>query len=186
MNNGAVRVVIGILIGCAILVGAYFILPGNLKNPITAFLEKTFEGDKYTTVIDPIKECTVPKHKKVTLDAAMQAATKNAVWTYKKTAVDKAGNGSYEVYCDGYKCTVSLENDQTADSMITHTNAHVRLTFYVEKNGTELKVGGKTVESGKKLYPDTVTIDQIGYSKNDQTNTYYQQTLDFLASQVAE
>ena len=59
-----------------------------------------------------------------------------AAWTMEKMAVNPdTGDGAYNVYCDGYKYTMSFEADENDDSMITQTNAHIRLVFHVSKEG---------------------------------------------------
>ena len=181
MGNKIARIVLGIVIACALLFGIYVILPGQFKMPLTAYIQSSFNSN-YDPIVNTLKDATVPKNKERTFDASMKAATKNSAWTIKPIVTDDAGNGSYEVYCDGYKCTVTFEKDNNSDSMMTHTNAHVRLVFRVTKNGSEIKIGDKVVETGKKAYPDEIIVDTSTYKDSDD-NTYYQKTLNFLAGQ---
>ena len=64
MGNKIARVVIGILIACAVIVGVYFILPGSVKNPITAWLQNTTD-DNYIVIVTALQNSKVPKHKKI-------------------------------------------------------------------------------------------------------------------------
>ena len=181
MGNKIARIILGIVIIAAILAGVYVILPGRYKSPLTAWFQSNFNSN-YNSVVGPIKDATVPKHKDKTFDSIMTAATTSPAWTIKEISVDDAGNGMYEVYADGYKCTVTFENENTSDSMVTHTNAHVQLVFRVNKNGTEITMGDKEVKAGEKAYPDEINVDTYTYKKTDDS-TYYQKTLDFLAGQ---
>ena len=179
MVDKIVKFILGILIGCAILTGVYFILPRQYKSPINAKYQEWFEPN-YKPIVEYMKQAKIPKHKGVTYDAAM-SQTKNATWTIKKVSVDEVGNGAYEAYMDGYKCTVSVENDTNDDSMVTHTNAHVQLIFRFTKNGSEFKFGEKAVEAGKSVYPEQINVDEYSYYQSDTSTKYYKKTLDYIA-----
>ena len=181
MANKIGRIILGIIIFGGILVGIYFILPGRYKNPLTASIQSATNSN-YDVIVNALKGSTIPKNKDKTFDAAMNAATVNPAWTIKKIAVDDAGNGAYEVYADGYKCTVSIENETNSDSMVTHTNAHVRLVFKINKKGNEITIGDSEVKAGSKAYPEQIEVDTTIYKKSDES-TYYQKTLNFLAGQ---
>lgn len=180
MGEKVLRIILGIAIVGGLFTGLYFILPGEYQDPITAFGQKQLYGNAYTELTDLFKGCTVPKHKDVTWDAAMNGKTKNPVWLIKKAAVDDAGNGDYEVYCNGYKCTVSYESDENSDSMITHTNARVRLVFRVHKEGSKVVLDRKEVQAGKSAYPDEIRVEQTIYGKT-ANQSYYKQIMEFLA-----
>ena len=179
MGTKIARFVIGIIIIAAVVVGIYFVLPGQYKNPITAVLQSATDSN-YDTIVNTLKGSTIPKNKDVTFDKAMIAGTANPAWTIEKVSVDDAGNGTYKVYADGYKCTVTFENETNSDGMVTHTNAHIRLIFDVTKNGNEITIDKKTVTVGKEAKPTSIEVDTTVYNKDDKS-TYYQKTLDFLA-----
>ena len=180
MGNKVARILFGIIIAVGVLVGGYFILPGKVHYPIKQFIQSK-TNDNYEKVIEPLKKAPIPKNKKATFGDSFEKKTDNTAWTIEDSEVDDKGNGSYTIFADGYNVTVSLEGDDT-DSLITHTNAHFRCTFVVEKQGTEIKVNGKKLEEGKPIYPSLVEIDQDSYSVTNTTNDYYQQCLNFLAN----
>ena len=45
MGNKVVRVILGIVIVAAVLVGGYFILPGQVKWPLTSWFQMNFDSD---------------------------------------------------------------------------------------------------------------------------------------------
>lgn len=177
MANKIIRIIVGIAILAAILVGGYFILPGSVKWPLTQWYQENFD-DNAKAVIDGVAAGTVPSHKGLDYKSCFEAATDSPGWHAEKVLVDDVGNGSYDVFVDGYKCTVTMPSEDN-DAMKTLTNAHVRLVFHVEKSGTTLKVGGKEIEAGKKVSPDQVIVAEETYGKDD---AYYQKALDALAA----
>ena len=181
MINKIGRIILGIVIICGLAVGIYYILPGQYKNPLTAKIQESMDGANYNALIGTIKATTIPKNKGITYDAAMTKATQDAAWTYKKIAVDDAGNGSYDVYCDGYKYTMTFEADDNDDSMITKTNAHIRLVFHVKKDGSTITVDSKEAVKGEKCAASELHVDEEVYTPNNKDNTYYQKGLTALA-----
>lgn len=177
MGNKIARVVIGIVVACAVLVGVYFILPGSVKNPITAWLQNTTD-DNYIVVVTALQNAKVPKHKKVSYQQMMESATENSAWTIEKVNVNDAGDGSYLVYADGYKCTVAMENE-VADNMITQSNAHVRIVFSIEKQGSTIKINNKELKDGKAADPSEVIVAEYDY-KASEKSPYIQKALDSM------
>ncbi len=183
MANKIGRVIIGIIILCAAAVVTYLVLPGSLKYPLTAKIQDSTDTN-YATIVNAVKSATVPKNKKVTFEQ-MMSVTDGPAWTIKKVSVDDAGNGMYKVFCDGYKTTVSWENENNDDSMVTHTESHVRIEFNINKNGSEITIGKDEVEAGKVAYPDTIIVDDYDYHKTDESE-YYQRALTALAKMSQE
>ena len=109
----------------------------------------------------------------------MLSATGNPSWTIEELAVDDNGDGSYWVYADGYKTTVSFENEENSDGMITFTNAHVRLAFNVTKEGKDIKIGNKVIEPDKQIGPDHIEVATATYNSSTDAS-YYQAVLDAL------
>ena len=181
MANKIGRIILWIVVIVGLAVVIYMVLPGKVKNPLTAKIQQTIDGPTYNAIVDPIKNTTMPKNKKVTYDAAMKASTEDSAWTIEKVAVDDAGNGAYTVYCDGYNFTMSFESDENDDSMITQTNAHIRLIFNVTKNGSSITIDSKEVEPGKKCYASEVCVNEYHYTPQDKSNTYYQKCINTLA-----
>lgn len=178
MANKIGRIVIGIVVVVALVVGIYYILPGQYKNPIKATIQsKTISS--YNDIVDTVSGCTVPNNKDKTFGDMMTSATGNPAWTIEEVSVDDAGNGAYNVYADGYKTTVSFENETNDDGMVTHTDAHVRIIFKVTKEGSDIKIKNKVLETGKQATPEEVQVDESSYKESD-SSTYFQRTLDAL------
>ena len=182
MANKIARIIFGIVLVVGLVIGIYFVLPGRYKNPITAKLQSSTDAN-YNLIINKVKATTVPKNKKKTYDAVMNKATKDFAWTIKKVAVNDAGDGTYEVYGDGYDTDISYQDNMSDDNIINHTKAHVRIMFKVEKKGTELTVDKKEVKAGEKLYPYKIEVDTYSFYKSDKT-TYYQDILNGLSKAV--
>ena len=178
MANKIGRIILGIVIACAVIAGVYFVLPGQYKNPITQTIQMKTNSN-YSEIVDVLKSATIPKNKEKEFGAVFEAAVGNPAWTIKEISVDDAGNGSYDVYADGYKTTISFENETNDDGMVTHTNAHIRLIFHITKDGKEIKIGDDVIEAGKSAYPATIEVDESTYNESDKS-TYYQKTLDCL------
>ncbi len=179
MANKIGRIVLGIVIVCAIIVGVYFVLPGSVKNPLTAWIQNETDSN-YAPIVDALKGATIPKNKGVTFDSKVSIMDGNA-WTIKKIDVDDAGNGTYDVYADGYKVTVSMENETNDTGMVTFTNAHVRLTFHITKKGSEITIGDKEVVAGKAATPAELSVNETTYHSTDK-DTYYQAALNCIAN----
>lgn len=177
MANKIGRIVFGIIFLVVLVVVIYMVLPGSIKFPLQAKIQDSTDTN-YATIVNTVKAATVPKNKKVTFEQ-MMSCTDGPAWTIKKVSVDDAGNGMYDVYCDGYKTTVSWENETNDDSMVTHTEAHVRIIFHINKQGSEITIGKDVVEAGKVAYPDTLHIDDYDYNRTDDSS-YYQRALNAL------
>ena len=180
MGNKVARILLGIAIAVGILVGGYFILPAKVHYPVKQFIQ-SHTNDNYEKIIEPLKKGAIPKHKKETFGEAFERNTDGPAWTIEESDVDDKGNGTYVVYADGFNVTVSLEDEENSDSLITRTNSHFRCTFNVEKQGAEMKVNGKKMEEGKPIYPTTIDVDQDSYLVSNTVNDFYQQCLDYLA-----
>ena len=183
MANKIGRIVLGIIILCGLAVGIYFILPGSVKFPLKAKIQDSTD-DNYATIVNTVKAATVPKNKKVTYEQMMNV-TDGPAWTIEKISVDDAGNGMYDVFCDGYKTTVSWENEHNDDSMVTHTDSHVRVIFHINKKGSEITIGKDVVEAGKVAYPETIIIDDYDYNRTDESS-YYQSALNSLCKMAGQ
>lgn len=177
MANRIIRIIVGIAIIAGILVGGYFILPGSVKWPLTQWYQTNFD-ENAKTVMEGVWSGTLPGHKGLDYKSCLETACDSPGWHVEKVVVDDVGNGSYQVYADGYKCTITMPSEDN-DAMKTLTNAHVQLIWNVQKSGTTLTVGGKEIEAGKKVAPDTIKVAEETYGKDA---AYYQKALDALAS----
>ncbi len=166
MFNKVMRVLIGIIIACAILFGVYTFLPGEYKNPITQTIQE-FTKSWSKDVVNEIKGAKVPNND-ITFGEMLEKFSGPA-WTIADDVTDDLGNGSMTVYGDTYRCTVSMPN-QMADNNITHTNVHVRLTFDVQRsNGKLTRINLKTITVGETEY--------------GQDSPYWQLALDSMCKQ---
>ena len=100
MLNKIIRVVLGIIIAAAILVGIYLVLPGQYKNPITEKLQGITK-DWTTGVVEDIKNIKMPTSKELKLDKTFGAAFSqynNPSWIVDNyETVDDLGNGNMTV-----------------------------------------------------------------------------------------
>lgn len=178
MANKIFRVILGIIIVCGVLFGIYYVLPGHFKNPITqAYQEAT---NKYaSTAFDTLKKAGVPKHEGVTFDSMMTNALGDHTWIIAPNGngVDKeSGNGVMTVYCDGYKCDISIQDAKQTDTNNTYSQAHVRLVFNVTFTGGQI-----TGIEFPQVEVDDTNVWVKGSSAND-ADTYYHETIDFLCN----
>ncbi len=178
MANKIGRIIIGIVIVAALAFVIYTVLPGQYKNPLKATLQSKTNSN-YEDVVGKVKGSLVYKNKDFTYEDMMISATANPAWTMEEISVDDNGNGAYDVYADGYKTTVSFENEDNSDGMVTHTNAHVRLTFHVTKDGSDVKIGDQVIEPDMQIAPEQIDVATSTYKKSD-SSTYFQKTLDAL------
>jgi|GEM_PF-1167103 len=188
MANKIIRFVLAIVIVGALAFGIYTILPGQFKNPITEWVQEMFDEDA-KEMVDALKSTTVVKHSDVTYDQMMLSATANPAWTVKKISVDsETGYGEYEVYADGYQCTIEMTSDTSTDSNKTLTNAHVRLVFQVTKDADGMRITGKTetLTAGKQTSPYMIQVAEEEYLRDDKESGYYQGTLDCMVRNVSK
>ncbi|MCR4845205.1 MAG: hypothetical protein K5865_00505 [Eubacterium sp.] len=181
MGNKVARILFGIIIAVGILVGGYFILPGKVHYPIKQFIQSK-TNDNYDKVIDPLKKSIIPKNKEITYGEAFEKLDSSA-WTIEESDVDDKGDGTYTIYADAYNITVSLEGEDSDDSLITKTNAHVRCEFNVTKQGSEILIDNKPIDEKKGVSPTLIGVDETNYSKNGN-DTFFQQCLDIIAHQT--
>ena len=180
MGNKVARILFGIIIAGGILVGGYFILPGKVHYPIKQFIQSK-TNDNYEKIVEPLKKAKIPKNKEITYGEAFDKLDGNA-WTIEDSDVDDKGDGTYTIYADAYNITVSLEGEDSDDSLITKTNAHVRCEFNVTKQGSEILIDNKPIDEKKGVYPSIIGVDETNYAKN-AVDTYFQQCLDIIAHQ---
>ena len=164
MQNKVFRVIIGIIIIAGLLFSIYTILPGQYKMPLKETIQSiTMSWSE--DVIKTLKNATVPDNSQTF--GSMMAKYKGSAWTIGDKVVDDLGNGTMTVYADCYKCTVSMDNPLTDDNKVTHTNAHIRLTFDVTRENGQIT----------KANLRTVSIDQVDYDKD---NDFYQLCLNAM------
>lgn len=181
MWNKISKVLLGIIIFCAIVYGVYLILPGQYKNPITSWFQTSTNEDS-KAAIDELKGFSVSKFDKnipdtVTFDRMMTSATANPAWTVESSTVDKdTGNGSMEIHADGYKCTIEMDN-ANADNTKTMTDVHVQLIFRVTMEQHKVK----------EIKFDTINAGQETYQKNSQdaaSKQYFTGTLESMCANI--
>ena len=101
MANKIGRIIIGIVVVCALAFVIYMVLPGQYKNPLKATLQSKTNSN-YEDVVGKVKGSLVLKNKEFTYEDMMISATANPAWTMEEISVDDNGNGAYDVYADGH------------------------------------------------------------------------------------
>ena len=179
MGNKVARVLIGIVIAVAVIVGVYFILPGPMKNPLKSFLQSTFNSN-YKEIITTMQEAKIKGHKTLTYDEIMRDKASNVAWTVEKIDVDDAGNGEYYVYLDGYKLELELENPLIDDKNKSYNRVHCRYYFRVKKDGTSLTVDKKEANNDKGILPEQIECENDMFHPDATQDHYYQDTIDTM------
>jgi len=130
MNN-AIKTVIGILIVAAVLVGIFFILPGQVKYPLIQWYQNNFD-DESAKVIEKGKLLT-PKQLEnkdnsfkvdATLGDLLDANAENVAW---HCDVINRETGLYDLYGDGYKVDVQFTKQVQDDTSQHYTNEHIQI-----------------------------------------------------------
>jgi hypothetical protein len=162
MGTKVVRWIIGILIGCAVLVGIYFILPGQYHYRIKEFIQKN-TNRTYKEIVREMKTKMVPGYENRTFGDLMSKGTEASAWTVSTLTADKSGNGTYQVYADGYKVDLDIEHAVNDDTNKSYSRAHVRLVFnieYMEKKITKVTLVKIKVEEDN-FVPKDVYYSEI-------------------------
>ncbi len=140
MGNKVVRVILGIVIVAAVLVGGYFILPGQVKWPLTSWFQMNFDSDAAMVIekgklLKPTQlEDRDPDFKvDNTLDELLRSNSTGSSWYAE--VIDKE-TGKYVLHGHGYKVTVQYVKQNNDDTSMHYTNDHIEI--YVNatiKNG---------------------------------------------------
>ena len=139
MNN-AIKTVIGILIVAAVLVGIFFILPGQVKSPLLQWYQTNFD-DQAAMVIEkgknlkPVQLEEKDPDFKVdsTLDELLRSNSTAVSWYAE--ALDKEA-GRYILHANAYKVTVQYTKQNNDDTSQHFTNEHLELYINATiKNG---------------------------------------------------
>ena len=170
MGNRIVRVIIGIILGIAALVGVYFILPGTIKHPLQEKVQSWLKKDEYE-VVTYIKGIKVPGSE-MTFGDMIEYAGKHGSWVieYSDVGEDKK-SGSYEVHAYVYDVDLSMAHENGQDNNVNMSQAAIDISFFANR-----KVG-QTPEIVVTSYG--VTIDET--SQND---FYKKQCLGNLVSKA--
>ena len=137
MGNRIVRVVLGIIIGIAALVGIYLILPGNLKYPMQEWFQKTFQSSAYE-VSEHYMKTKVPKQDITFGDMIANCSNGSSAWVCEvlSESEDKS-TGLYTLHAYAYKVDVSMEHENGQENLQSYSQAGVEITFEVEKKGKD-------------------------------------------------
>lgn len=149
MANKIIRVVVGIVIAIGLLIGIYFILPGQYKWPITEAIQES-TNDQYLNMINTYKAAKVP-NTDVTFDQLLTTNCSNPAWH-----VEKVVEGvSYQVIATGYKVDVQYVKELDPNSSIHYTNTSMKIVFDVTvKEDGSFKTNGYSVAYGDAVQDD--------------------------------
>lgn len=132
MGNRIIRIILGIVIGIAALVGIYLVLPGNLKNPLIEFFQKTFQSKTYE-VTQYYKDQKVP-NLDMTFGDMVENAGDGSAWVTDVLSESEDGStGQYEVHAYVYKVDIAMEQENGQENLMNYTQATVELRFGVKK-----------------------------------------------------
>ena len=150
MGNRVIRVVLGIVLGLAALVGVYFILPGSIKHPIQEKLQSWFMKDKFET-IEYLKKQKVPETEH-TFEEMLAGCGEHGSWYIDVANVgDDGKSGSYEVHAFVTKVDISMAQENGQENLKSYTQATVDIQFNVDR-----KVGAEQEYFVKSIL---VTVD---------------------------
>jgi len=149
MGNRVVRIVLGIIIVIAALVGIYLILPGNLKYPLQEWFQKTFQKDTYA-VSEYYMKTKVPNHDITFGDMIANCSNGSSAWVCEVlTESEDKSTGKYTVHAYAYKVDVAMEHENGQENLQSYSQAEVEVRFDVEK-----KSDGKFVTRSYNVYVD--------------------------------
>jgi len=151
MGNRVIRVVLGIVLGLAALVGVYFILPGGIKHPIQEKLQSWFMKDKFETV-EYLKKQKVPGSEH-TFEEMIYGCGDHGSWYIDVSNVgDDGKSGDYEIHAYVTKVDVSMAQENGQENLKSYSQATVDIQFNVTR-----KVGAEKEYTVKSYM---VTIDE--------------------------
>ena len=166
MSNRIGRVVFGLIIGIAALIGIYFVLPGNIKHPLQEWFQKTFQSSTYA-VAEKIQQAKVPDHD-ITFGTLFENVGSSSSWVVDVIEEDE-NTGSYEVHAYTYKIDMRLDQENGQDNLRNLTQVAVEIQFDVTK-----KADGNYVTTRYLVKIDDQTQDDF----------YRKQVLDNLVGQA--
>ena len=169
MGNRLFRIILGIIIGIAALIGTYFALPGSVKYPMEEFFQKTFQEGKYA-VAEYYQKQKVPKHDMTFGDMIANCGKGSSAWVVETLdEADDKSTGHYFVHAYAYKVDISMEHENGQENMISYSQAAIEISFKVEK-----KKDGSFVTTTYSVYID----DQ------NQTDFYRTQALNSMVAKA--
>lgn len=159
MGNRVIRIVLGIVIALAALVGIYLVLPGNMKNPLIEFFQKTFQKNTYAVSEYYMKQ-QVPKQD-ITFGDMIANCGDGSAWVTDVLQESEDGStGQYEVHAWAYKVDVGMDQENGQENLKNYTQATVEVRFNVKK----------IVEEGQSKY---VTTSYNVYVEEDFMDDFY-------------
>ena len=159
MGNRIIRIVLGIILGIGALVGIFFILPGNLKNPIIEFFQKTFQKGTYA-VSEYYMQQPVPKQD-ITFGDMIANCGDGSAWVTTVLRESEDGTtGDYEVHAYAYKVDIAMEQENGQENLKNYTQTTVDIFFNVTK----------TFDGKESKY---VTTSYMIYLEEELMNDFY-------------
>ena len=159
MGNRVIRIVLGIIIGLAALVGIYLVLPGNMKNPLIEFFQKTFQKGAYA-VSEYYMQQQVPKQDITFGDMIANCGDGSAWVTDVLQEAEDGSTGQYEVHAYAYKVDVAMDQENGQENLKNYTQVPVEVRFQVKK----------VSENGESKY---VTTSYAVYIEEEFMNDFY-------------
>ncbi len=136
MGNRIARIILGIVIGIAALIGIYLVLPGSIKHPLQEWFQSTFQSAKHE-LAETYKKAKVPGFD-VTFGTMLEKAGDGSSWIVDVIDESEDGSsGTYEVYAYAQKVDLALEPENGQDNQVNYSKAEIEIQFNVQKkNGS--------------------------------------------------
>ncbi len=167
MGNRVIRIVLGITIGIAALIGIFLVLPASFKNPLIEKFQSTFQKDKYE-VITYLKAIQVPGNEGINLGDMIDKCGKRGSWVIDESDVGEDGkSGTYQITALVTDVDLSMAQENGQDNRKNFTQATVEIGFSVTR------AVGKDPEYVVSSYQ--LVIDDVG-----QNNFYRQEALNSM------
>ncbi len=145
MANKIIKGVIAVIIIAAVLVGVYFVMPGQVKFKINQFYQENFD-DNAAKYITEYKAMKIPGTD-VTFDKAFENKAKNHSW-YVEEVVEGI---QYKVHLNGYKMDiVYLQEDGSNSQHFTNTHAEYTFDVVVQEDGSHKNTGWHFLVDGNE------------------------------------
>ena len=138
MGNRVIRIVLGIVLGLAALVGVYFILPGGIKHPIQEKIQSWFMKDKYEAV-EYLKKQKVPNTEH-TFEEMINGCGSSGSWYIEVANVgDDGKSGDYEIHAFVTKVDISVAQENGQENLKSYSQATVDIQFNLRRKVGEEK-----------------------------------------------
>ncbi|MBR3538129.1 MAG: hypothetical protein IKN79_03540 [Eubacterium sp.] len=133
MANTVIRIILGIVLGIAAIIGIYFILPGNIKHPLQEKLQSWLKADQYEAVTY-MKSLKVPDEDNMTFGDMIEYAGKHGSWIIEEADVGEDGkSGSYLISAFTYDVDLNMAQENGQENRKNITQTSVQISFTVKR-----------------------------------------------------